>query len=62
MHQVTGYELACIRCDESFAVDELGYCGHCHWVVKAEVVNGLSRFAEYLAKWAQFDEWCRGAR
>ena len=35
-----------------------GYCGHCHWAVRAEVEEGLYAFREYLRAWARFDEWC----
>jgi hypothetical protein len=49
---------ACIRCQSTPAVDPLGYCGHCHSAVKAEVEIGLHRLREYLAKWARFDDWC----
>ena len=48
----------CLRCEAAPAVDNLGYCGHCHWVVRAEIETGLYRFREYLTKWARFDEWC----
>jgi len=27
----------CIRCSEAPAVDELGYCGHCHWLSRSHV-------------------------
>lgn len=49
----------CIRCEDSPALDELGYCGHCHSVVQAEVEEGVSRLQEYLRKWERFDAWCR---
>jgi len=54
----------CIRCHEAPAVDEDGYCGHCHWAVRAEVEEGLRALREYLRAWANFDEWCaaRGPR
>jgi hypothetical protein len=48
----------CIRCGNAPAVDELGYCGHCHWAVKAEVDDGYFRLRQYLTKWARFDDWC----
>ena len=48
----------CIRCDEAPAVDEQGYCGHCHWAVRAEVEEGLYAIREYLRAWARFEEWC----
>ena len=48
----------CIRCNEAPAVDEQGYCGHCHWAVRAEVEEGLYEIGEYLRAWARFDEWC----
>lgn len=52
----------CIRCDNAPAVDENGYCGHCHWSVKAEVDEGFYHLCEYLRLWARFDEWCAGRR
>ena len=51
--------VTCIRCDEALAVDELGYCGHCHWAVRAEVEEGLYSLRAYLESWARFDDWCR---
>ena len=38
----------CIRCNDAPAVNELGYCGHCHWAVRAEVEEGLYQLREYL--------------
>jgi len=49
----------CIRCNEAPAVDELGYCGHCHWAVRAETEEGFYQIREYLVKWARFEDWCR---
>jgi hypothetical protein len=48
----------CIRCSDYPAVDELGYCGRCHWAVRAEVEEGLDQLREYLGSWALFTEWC----
>jgi hypothetical protein len=48
----------CVRCGTAPAVDALGYCGHCHWVVRAEIEDGLHGLRQYLTKWARFDEWC----
>jgi hypothetical protein len=48
----------CIRCEESPAVDEDGYCGHCHWVVRTEIEEGFYQLREYLLKWARFEAWC----
>jgi hypothetical protein len=39
-------------------VDELGYCGHCHWAVRAEIEEGLYQLREYLRSWARFADWC----
>jgi hypothetical protein len=47
----------CIRCGAAPAVDAEGYCGHCHWAVRAEIETGFVGLREYLAKWARFDEW-----
>jgi hypothetical protein len=54
----------CIRCHEAPAVDELGYCGHCHWAVRAEIEEGFYELREYLRSWARFSDWCqaRGPR
>jgi hypothetical protein len=54
----------CIRCGEAPRVDELGYCGHCHWAVRAEVEAGFRVLGEYLRAWALFMDWCaqRGQR
>jgi hypothetical protein len=48
----------CIRCGEAPAVDELGYCGHCHWAVRAEIEEGFYQLREYLRSWARFSDWC----
>jgi hypothetical protein len=47
----------CIRCEEAPAVDHHGYCGHCHWAVRAEVEKGLYQLSERLRKEARFQEW-----
>ena len=41
----------CIRCNEAPAVDDQGYCGHCHWAVRAEVEEGFYQLREYLRRW-----------
>ena len=41
-------------------MDELGYCGHCHWAVRAEVEEGFYQLREYLCAWARFSDWCAG--
>ncbi len=51
-------EHGCIRCGENPQVDEQGYCGRCHWAVRAEVEEGSARLGEYLGAWARFAEWC----
>jgi len=50
--------ILCIRCEEASAVDELGYCAHCHWAAKAEVEEGLDRLRRYLRPWARYGDWC----
>ena len=50
-------EETCIRCDELPAVDLEGYCGHCHWAIRAEVEEGMFAIRQYLAGWARFREW-----
>jgi hypothetical protein len=54
----------CIRCGEAPRLDELGYCAHCFWAVRAEIHDGLGALHEYLSSWALFGEWCaqRGQR
>jgi hypothetical protein len=49
----------CIRCCEAPAVDDLGYCGHCHWAVRAEIEEGFYQLREYLRSWARFSDWCQ---
>jgi hypothetical protein len=49
---------SCIRCDEAPAVDEQGYCGHCHWAVRAEFEEGFRELRGYLEAWQRFTEWC----
>jgi hypothetical protein len=53
---------ACIRCGQQPGIDDNGYCGHCHWAVKAEIQEGIHRFRDYLAAWARFDDWCAGRK
>jgi hypothetical protein len=55
--------MECIHCHESPAVDEFGYCGYCHWTLRAEIEEGFFQLREYLRAWARFSEWCdeRGA-
>jgi hypothetical protein len=48
----------CLGCGEATHVDELGYCGRCHWAVRAEVEAGLRALSEYLRAWALFMDWC----
>lgn len=54
---VVGEGESCIRCAELPAVDLEGYCGHCHWAIRAEVEEGLAAIGQYLAAWARFREW-----
>jgi hypothetical protein len=49
---------SCIRCDEAPAVDEQGYCGPCHWAVRAEFEEGFRELRGYLEAWQRFTEWC----
>ena len=48
----------CIRCDEAPVVDDDGYCGHCHWAVRAEIEEGYYALREYLRAWARYADWC----
>jgi ABC-type nitrate/sulfonate/bicarbonate transport system substrate-binding protein len=47
----------CIRCAAANGLDD-GYCGHCHWVARAELMKGLEALGAYLARWARFADWC----
>jgi hypothetical protein len=47
----------CVRCQDSPGVDDLGYCGHCHWSVRAEVEEGFYELRTYLRRWAEFRDW-----
>ena len=48
----------CIRCGDAPAADELGYCGHCQWAIRAEIEDGFYQLRNYLSGWARFTEWC----
>jgi hypothetical protein len=52
----------CVRCGGIAVTDEVGYCGHCHWAVRAEIAEGFSALRRYLACWAQFRAWEAGHR
>ena len=49
--------LYCLLCDEAPAVDDLGYCAVCRWVVRAEIEDGWFHLRIYLRKWANFRDW-----
>ena len=51
--------MECIRCQETSAVEPLGYCTTCFIDTKLELAAGLRRLSEYLASWAAFEEWER---
>jgi hypothetical protein len=48
----------CIYCGEALAVDSLGYCGHCHWLVRAECEQGFHQLRKFLRNYALFSQWC----
>jgi hypothetical protein len=49
----------CVGCDDGApAVDDLGYCGHCHWSKKTELSEGLHFLQELLENHSRFYEWC----
>jgi hypothetical protein len=48
----------CIRCGEAPAVDLSGYCGHCHWAIRAEVEEGMADLRTYLSAWRRYADWC----
>jgi len=47
----------CIRCDNAYACDGHGMCGHCHWAHKSEVEFGLTKLWTYLKRWSEFRAW-----
>jgi hypothetical protein len=47
----------CLLCDEAPAIDDLEYCGHCRWVLHAEIEEGWFLLHNYLQKWARFRDW-----
>ena len=49
----------CVRCRDATAPDPLGLCSSCSVQLRVELAAGLRRLAEYLGRWAAFDEWCR---
>lgn len=49
----------CIRCHALPRADELGYCAHCFWAVRAEVEDGFYAMRDYLRRWSKFAAWCR---
>lgn len=51
--------MLCIRCEECETASERPYCVHCMFAVRAEVEDGLVKLSDYLARWAEFDHWCR---
>jgi hypothetical protein len=55
---MNGPGLTCICCNELPAADDLGYCGHCYWAVRAEIEEGFSDLRAYLENWARFADWC----
>lgn len=48
----------CSRCGENEVPFEPAFCGPCVLAIRAEVQEGLRRFAEYLRAWAAFADWC----
>lgn len=46
----------CVRCEVRPATND-GLCPHCTWAIRAEIVEGLSQFSDYLGKWAAFTEF-----
>ena len=51
------HQADCIRCCEAQAVDEDGYCGHCHWAIRAEIEEGFYQLRQYLHAWGRFRDW-----
>ena len=51
----------CVRCQNAPAVDAEGYCGHCHWAVRAEVEQGFFQIREHLRNdpHVGYVEFCR---
>lgn len=51
------FEECCWLDCEDPAVDELGFCGHHHWMYRAEITEGMAWIRRYLNNWARFGEW-----
>jgi hypothetical protein len=49
-----------MRCGITRSVAESGYCVTCVFALRAEIEDGLSRLADYLARWAAYADWCDG--
>jgi hypothetical protein len=47
----------CIRCGEAPEIDGDGFCGHCHWAVRAEIEEGFYLLRGYLQAWQRFRDW-----
>src|SRR2546421_172859 len=46
-----------LLCDGSPGVEDAGFCGHCHWALRAEIEEGWFRMRNSLRKWANFRDW-----
>jgi hypothetical protein len=56
--------MRCVRCEKNDSLTPGGYCATCLAAVRTEVEFGWFQLREYLARWAEFAEWCaaRGLR
>jgi hypothetical protein len=50
--------MRCVRCVKNEALTPDGYCDTCLTAVRTEVEFGWLQLREYLARWAEFAEWC----
>lgn len=46
----------CSYCGEQPEMAD-GYCGHCRWLIWAELEEGFRQLGDYLAAHAAFSEW-----
>lgn len=47
----------CLNCHEAPAVDDQGLCGHCHWLIAAQIQTGLRQFEKFLERYAGWSEY-----
>ena len=50
--------MRCVRCAKTEALAQAEYCEPCAAAVRTEVEFGWLQLREYLARWAEFADWC----